>query len=208
MGSVNGFGVYEYDRTDGSLGPALLNLQSSALSTAFGGAVPIARVANVTARGAHAAAYAATRGAISPANPCVVWRADADTDGWLEYTVNGSTWQTVVPGKSSAAVSYSSGWGSGAVVHATGGVARIAGNISRTSANFTLTGSFTQVAHIPAGFRPSGIAYNMGNIGSNLIELAIGADGVFSIRTLSGSLVWAPGQAARLSGVGAWPIGS
>lgn len=91
MGSVNSTGIYEYDRNDIGPGPGLLNLQSAALTTLLGSQTLVKRVADVTERNS----YAASQAPVTVADPCLVWRADADPGQNFEFSVNGTLWDSI-----------------------------------------------------------------------------------------------------------------
>lgn len=206
MGSVNSMGVYEYDRTDGGIGPTLLNLQASALTAVVSGMLPIKAVATTAARATHLTAYVAARGAITSVNPCVVWRADAPAGSNIEYTVDGSTWKTLTPSPTSAALTAETGWTVSANAIKNGGTARISGTLTRSGANITLTTSWTKVATVPAGYRPSDIFIGVTLRSTQPLELQVNSSGEVFTRVTSGTFTFGSTLSVYLSPLGAWPL--
>ena len=209
MGSVNGVGVFEYNRSDGGIGPALLNLQSAALTAAFKSNTPIKPVANTTGRSAYATSFAAARGAITPSNPCIVWRADAPEGGQLEFTTNGSTWSSTKPGRQSYVLSMLSGWEHSGSIIKVGSVVRFSGSIKRTSSSITLTDAWTQIATIPSGCHTtdvfSGICFYFSGSTATPLETEMLTNGELRIRSITGNHTFASGTPwARLNNIGPW----
>jgi hypothetical protein len=206
MGSVNSMGVYEYDRTDGGIGPTLLNLQASALTAVVSGMLPIKAVATTAARATHLTAYVAARGAITSVNPCVVWRADAPAGSNIEYTVDGSTWETLTPSPTSAALTAETGWTVSANAIKNGGVVRISGTLTRSGANISLTTSWTKVATVPAGYRPSDIFIGVTLRTTQPLELQVNSSGEVFLRVANGTFTFVSTLSVYLSPLGAWPL--
>lgn len=206
MGSVNSMGVYEYDRTDGGIGPTLLNLQASALTAVVSGMLPIKAVATTAARATHLTAYVAARGAITSVNPCVVWRADAPAGSNIEYTVDGSTWKTLTPSPTSAALTAETDWTVSANAIKNGGAVRISGTLTRSGANISLTTSWTKVATVPAGYRPSDIFIGVTMRATQPLELQVNSSGEVFMRVASGTFTFVSTLSVYLSPLGAWPL--
>ena len=93
MATIDSNGVLFYQDSDNFNPPASLNLAQSNLSDLLSSGVRFKRVANTTARSALVTSIGLAN--ITPANPLLVWRADATAGLQLEYTTNGSTWRTI-----------------------------------------------------------------------------------------------------------------
>lgn len=91
MSTIDSNGVLVYQDTD-SFVPiqTALNLAQSNLSSLIGANPRFRKVANTTARAALVTSIGAVN--ITPANPLLVWRADASAGKQLELTTDGSTW--------------------------------------------------------------------------------------------------------------------
>ena len=99
MATIDSNGVLFYQDSDNFTPPASLNLAQSNLSSLLSNNTRFRRVANLTARSALVASIGLAN--ITPDNPLLVWRADAAAGLQLEYTTNGTTWNTYYDGRTS-----------------------------------------------------------------------------------------------------------
>ena len=91
MATIDSNGVLFYQDSDNFTPPASLNLAQANLSSLIGNNTRFRRVANTTARDALVTSIGLAN--ITPADPLLVWRADAAAGLQLESTTNGSTWR-------------------------------------------------------------------------------------------------------------------
>ena len=122
MATIDPNGVLIYQDTD-NYTPihTALNLAQSNLSSILGANTQIVRVSSVGDRNAKATA----RGSISKANPFVAWRADAADGLQLEYTTNGTAWNSVIT-SAVAGVPYAMAAGQGGITVTQGSTATLA----------------------------------------------------------------------------------
>ena len=106
MATIDSNGVLFYQDSDNFTPPASLNLAQSNLSDLLGATPRFKRVANTAARSALVTSIGLAN--ITPDNPLLVWRADATAGLQLEYTTNGTTWETLVTSQYLAA--QDTGW--------------------------------------------------------------------------------------------------
>ena len=106
MATIDSNGVLFYQDSDNFTPPASLNLAQSNLSSLLGESPRFKRVANTAARSALVTSIGLAN--ITPANPLLVWRADAAAGSQLEYTTNGTTWNVLVTNEYLAA--QDTGW--------------------------------------------------------------------------------------------------
>ena len=162
MATIDSNGVLFYQDSDNFTPPASLNLAQSNLSSLLGESPRFKKVANTTARTALVSSIGLAN--ITPANPLLVWRANAAAGSQLEYTTNGTTWEVFVTSEYLAA--QDTGWvactinGSGwtNVPSEPVQVRRIGKHVYMRGAalNSTLAqGTTVTMGNVPTGFRPS-----------------------------------------------------
>ena len=155
MATIDSNGVLFYQDSDNFTPPASLNLAQSNLSSLLGESPRFKKVANTTARTALVSSIGLAN--ITPANPLLVWRADAAAGSQLEYTTNGSTWNVLVTNEYLAA--QDTGWVNAPLrsgftgflrVRRIGSVVTMASSVAGTWTANTATG----IADVPVGYRP------------------------------------------------------
>ena len=153
MATIDSNGVLFYQDTDSFTPPASLNLAQSNLSSLISNSPRFRRVANLTARSALVTSIGLAN--ITPADPLLVWRADATAGFRLEYTSNGSDWHTVVTSEQDT------GWRSVALASGYTGTAAVRKQGNRVYVRWSCSTSFAANAAalplftVPAGYLPS-----------------------------------------------------
>lgn len=122
MATIDSNGVLFYQDTDSFAPPASLNLAQSNLSDLLGASPRFKKVANTTARTALVSSIGTAN--ITAANPLLVWRTDAAAGSQLEFTTNGTKWNTVIT-SDAAAAPYAMAAGQGGITTSQGSTASL-----------------------------------------------------------------------------------
>lgn len=196
MATIDSNGVLFYQDTDSFTPPASLNLAQSNLSSLLGESPRFKKVANTTARTALVSSVGLAN--ITPANPLLVWRADAAAGSQLEYTTNGTTWRTLADKEyyDAQAAAQDTGWQPVSLASGITGQLRYrrVGMQVEVQCNVTNAAGFPQGATqinatpLPAEVRPSGNRRGgLGLSGSNTGATGVSATGAVFVIHQSGA---------------------